>query len=86
MPGQLDQLAGGNAVFLVGMMRMGADRALDVGKSFGDVQQRGKPPDPGRNRDNAPDPGSGGATDHGVEIVGKLRKIEMAMAVDKHQS
>src|SRR4029079_15064151 len=34
MPGQFDQLAGGNAIFLIGMMRMGAYRAIDVWKSL----------------------------------------------------
>ena len=47
MPGQLDQLAGGNAVFLVGLMRMGADRAIDVRKSLGDLQQRAEAASPG---------------------------------------
>ena len=84
MPGQFDQLARGNAVFLIGLMRMGPDRAIDIGKSPGDFQERAEPPHPGRDRDHAPDPGGGGATDQGVEIVGKIRKIEMAVAVDQH--
>ena len=85
MPSQFDQFAHGNAVFFVGLMRMGADRAIDVGKSPGDFQQRAQPPHPGRDREDAADPGGGGAADQGVEIVGEIRKIEMAMAVDKHR-
>ena len=40
MPGQLDQFVGRNAVFLVGVMRMGADRAIDIRKALGDREQR----------------------------------------------
>src|SRR6185437_4855317 len=70
--------------FLIGLIRMGPDRAIDIGKSPGDFQERAEPPHPGRDRDHAPDPGGGGAADQGVEIVGKIRKIEMAVAVDQH--
>src|SRR6185312_7063895 len=84
MPGQLDQLAGGNAVFLICLMRMGADRAIDVRKSFCDGEQPAEPLDAGRDRDNADDPGRLGARNDGVEILGKIRKVEMAVAVDEH--
>ena len=84
MLGQLDQFAGGNAVFLIGLMRMGADRAIDVGKSLGDGQQPAEPPHPRRDGDDTTDPGGLGARDDGVEIIGKIRKVEMAMAVDEH--
>ena len=81
---QLDQFVRGNAVFLVGVMRMGADRAIDVRKSLGDREQPGKPPHPRRDRDDAADAGGLGARDDAVEIVGEIRKIEMAVAVDEH--
>ncbi len=57
MPGQLDQFVGGNAVFLVGVMRMGADRAIDVRKSLGDGEQPAEPLHPGRDGDDAADAG-----------------------------
>ena len=81
---QFDQFAGRNAVFLIGMMRMGADRTVDVGKPFGDGKQPAEPPDAGRDRDDAADTGRLGTRDDAVEILGEIRKVEMAMAVDKH--
>ena len=84
MLGQLDQLAGGNAVFLICLMRMGADRAIDVGKPLGDGEQPAEPLDPRRDRDDTADPGRLGARNDGVEILGKIRKVEMAVAVDEH--
>ncbi len=81
---QFDQLVGRNAVFLIGMMRMGADRTVDVGKPLGDGKQPAEPPDAGRDRDDAADTGRLGTRDDAVEILGEIRKVEMAMAVDKH--
>src|SRR6476646_12047637 len=54
--GQINQLFGGNAVFLVGVMRMGADRAIDVRKSLSDGKQSGEPLHPGRDSDDAANP------------------------------
>ena len=48
-----DQLVGRDVELLVGMVRMRADRAEDVGKSLGDGEQLGVPLDPGRDRDDA---------------------------------
>ena len=45
----------GNPILFVGMMRMGADRAIDVGKPFRDRQQPAEPPHPRRDGDDAPD-------------------------------
>ena len=81
---QLDQFAGRNAVFLVGVMRMGADRAIDVRKALGDGKQPGKPLHPRRDGDDAADAGGLGARDDAVEILGEIGKVEMAVAVDEH--
>ena len=51
----------------------------------GDREQRVEAPHPGRDRDDAPDAGGPGAGDNAVEVVGKVREVEMAMAVDKHR-
>ncbi len=85
MFGQRDQLVSGNAVFLVGVMRMGADRAIDVREAIDDGKQPAKLPHPGRDGDDAPDAGGRGPRDDGVEIVGEIGKIEMAMAVNEHR-
>ena len=63
---------------------MGADRTEHVGKPLGDGQDRVVPADPGRNRHHAADAGRPRARDDGVELVGEVREIEMAMAVDEH--
>jgi hypothetical protein len=81
---QLDQLARCNAVFFISVMRMSADRAIDGGKPLGDGEQPAETFDPGRDRDDTADPRRLGARDNGVEILGKIRKVEMAVAVDEH--
>jgi hypothetical protein len=65
-------------------MRMGADGAIDIGKALDDRKQRGLPPHPRRDGDNAPDARRLGARDNGVEILGKVLEVEMAVAVDEH--
>ena len=69
---------------LMGVVRMGADRAEHVGKALGDRQHLGVARNPGRDRDHAGDAGRAGAVDHAVELGGEIGKIEMAMAVDQH--
>jgi len=83
--GQFDQFAWGNPILFIGLMRMGADRAIDVRKSLRDRKQRAETPHPRRYRDDAPYPGGFRARDNAVEIVGKVGKVEVAVAVDKHR-
>ena len=66
-------------------MRMGADRAEHVGKPLGDREQLGLPAHAGRDRHDPADAGRPGARDDGVELVGEVREIEMAVAVDQHR-
>ena len=84
MPRQRHKLIGANPVLLVGVMRMGADRAIDVVVFVGDREQPTQPAHPRRDRDHAADPGLGRPRDDGVEIGRKIREIQMAMAVDEH--
>jgi hypothetical protein len=86
MPRQLDQFVGGNPVFFIGVMRMRANRTLDVRKVLCDRQQPAETPHSGRDGDDAPDPGGVRSRDDAVEIFGKVRKIEVAMAIDEHGS
>src|SRR5262245_61800396 len=81
---QLDQLACGDAILFVGLMRMGADGAIDIRKAIGDRKQRRKPLDARRDGDDAPDARRLGARDNGVEILGKVLEVEMTVAVDEH--
>ena len=85
MLGQRDQFFGWNPVFLVGLVRMGADRAIDLRIFFRDSEKRIEASHPCRDRDDTPDAGGLGPRDNAVEVVGKIRKVEMAMAIDEHR-
>src|ERR1035437_6412879 len=85
VPRQLDQFVRGNPVFFIGVMRMRADRAINVRKSLGYRQQSAKTSDPRRDGDDAPDAGGLCPRHDGVEIIDEVRKIEMAVAVDEHR-
>ena len=82
---QRDQFLRRDAVLLVGLMRMSADRAINLGIARGDRQQRIEAANTGGDGDDAPYPGRPRTRDDAVEVVGELGKIEMAMAVDKHR-
>jgi hypothetical protein len=73
-----------NTVFLVGLMRMRADGAIDLRKALGDREQRVETPHPRRNGNDTSDASGFSAGDDTFQIVGKIGKVEMAMAVDKH--
>src|SRR5262249_35524120 len=81
-----DQLIDGDVQLLVRMMRMGADRAVDVRKALGDGEHLGVAFDPRRDGDDARDAGRPRARNDGIELTGKIGKIEMAVAVDQRQS
>jgi hypothetical protein len=85
MAREFDQLGGGNAVFFVGVMRMGADRTIDVRKPLGDLDQFGKPPHPRRDGDHASNAGGSGPRHDAIEVVGEIGKVQMAMAIDQHR-
>ena len=84
MPCVRDEIGCGDLQFLVGVVRMRADRAINVGKALGDRQHIGEPMHARRDRDHARNPGRSSAHDNVVKLVGKIRKIQMAMAVDQH--
>ena len=84
VPRARDEVARRHMQFLMGVMRMSADRAKHVGKALGDRQHLGVARDPRRDGDQARDAGCARAGDDGVKLSGKIRKIEMAMAVDQH--
>ena len=82
MLGQLDQFVGTNAIFLIGMVRVGADRAIDVGKPLRNRKQFAEAPHPRRDRNDPPDAGGSRASYDRVEIAGEIGKVKMAMTVD----
>src|SRR4051794_1785103 len=85
MLGQFDEPFSRNTVFLVCMVRMGADGAVDIWKTLRDREQRIEMLHPRGDRDDTSYSGGLGARNNGIEVVDKIRKIEMAVAVDKHR-
>jgi hypothetical protein len=79
-----DQLVDADIELLLRVVRMGADRAIDVGKALGDGEHLRVPLDAGRDSDDARNAGGACARDDAVEFAGKVGKIEVAVAVDQH--
>ena len=87
MPRVGDEIVHCYVQLLVRVMRMRADRAIDVRKTLRDRQHAGKAPHARRDRDQrAPSPPPRARIDDRVNLAGKIRKIEMAMTVDQHRS
>ena len=84
--GKAHQLGRGDVQFFRRIVRMGADRAIDLVERFRDFKNLWKLPDPGRDRHHAPDPGSEGAGDDGLPLLGEIGEVEVAVAVDQHQA
>ena len=78
------QVGGRNIELLVGVMRMGSHRAVDVGESLRNRKQIALLLHPRGDCHHAPHAGILGAADNGVELAGEIRKVEMAVAVDQH--
>src|SRR6266702_567213 len=82
---QRDQLVRRDAVLLIRVMRMGADRAIDVIIALSDREQVVQPPYPRRDRHHAADAGYTCTRHDPVEIFRKIWKIQMAVAIDQHR-
>ena len=80
---QPDQLVGRDVELLGGVVRMRADRAIDLVMRLGDRQHAGEALHPRRDRHHAADACSDRARDHRIALLGEVREIEMAMAVDE---
>jgi hypothetical protein len=65
-------------------MRMRADRAEHRIERLSDRQHLGEPPHARRDRHHPPHPRGERPRDDARALLGKLRKIQMAMAVDQH--
>src|SRR5262249_49724678 len=79
-----NELIDADVQLLVRVMRMGADRAVDIGKALGDGEHLGVPFDPGRDGDATRDAGRLRARNHGIELAGALGKTEVAVPANKH--
>ena len=81
---QFDQLARGDTILFVGLMRVCTDGAIDLGKSLRDRQQSAQAPHPCRDGEDASDIRGCGTRDDAIEVVREIGKVEMAVAIDKH--
>src|SRR3954471_1650957 len=80
-----DQVVHRDVELLMRMVRMGADRAIDIGKAFGDGEHLAVSPHARRNRHHAPDVRRTRTPNQGVQFAGEVGKIQMTMAIDQHQ-
>jgi hypothetical protein len=78
-----DQLLDRDVELLMGVMGMGPDRAIDLRKSLGDREHFSMPPYPGRDGDDTGDAGCPRACNHGLDLLRKVRKIEVTVAIDQ---
>ena len=76
----------GNVRLLCGVVRMGADGAVHLVERFRDFKDLRKALHTCRDRHHAADTGTESAGDNRRPLLGEIRKIEMAMAVDEHQA
>jgi hypothetical protein len=84
VPRARDQVRRRHVRFRLRIMRMGADGTENVGKTLGNRQHFRVTGNARRDRNQARNAGIARASDYGIELVGKIGKIEMAMAVDQH--
>src|SRR5262245_42357475 len=80
-----DDLLHGYVQLLVGVVRMGADRAQHVVVRLGDLQECAKPADARRDRHEHADARRLGTADHAVKIVSEVGKVEVAVVIDEHR-
>src|SRR5262249_49700753 len=83
MAGAADQLVDGDVKLLVRVMRMRANGAIDIGKALGDGEHLCVSFDARGDGQDARDSGRPRTGDDGVELAGRVRKVEMAVAVDQ---
>src|SRR5260370_42210080 len=70
---------------LLGLVRMNADRAPDIGVPLGDGAHLGELVESRADGQHARDAGGAGARQHAGLVGSKLGEVEMAMTVDQHQ-
>src|SRR5262249_35680155 len=68
------------------IVRMRAERAINLDKAFRDCQHLRVPAHARRDRNHALDSSGAGACHHGIELADKVGKIEMTVTVDQCQS
>ena len=84
MLGKRDQRLGIDVEFLVGIMRMRADRAENLRIFLGNRQHLRQLTHAGGDGDHAADAGRPRPPDHRVELGGEIGKIQVAVAIHQH--
>lgn len=84
--GQSNKILRRDVELLGGIVRMRADGAEHFLERLCNFKDLLESLHARRYRDHAPDTSRQGAGDDGRPLLGKIRKIQMAMAVDKHQA
>ena len=84
--GDADELVDRDVGLLGGVVRVGADRAIDLGVAVDDRLQAIEAPDPGRYADDRADARGPRPLDDRIAVRVELGEIEMAVAVDEHRS
>ena len=68
----------------MGLMGMRPDRAINIGESLGDAAQMIEPAHPRGDRHDAADAGGFRALHDCRDLIGEIRKIQVAMAIDEN--
>ena len=82
--GKPDEIGDGNIGLFSRVMRMRADRTIDVVEAVCDCVELMETPNTGADRNHAPYAGRTGTLDDRVQLRGKIGKVQVAVAVDKH--
>lgn len=82
--GERHQLLGGHVRFFCRMMRMSANRAVDLIMCLGDAEHLVEAVDPRGDGEHQAHPRSLRPGEHGLALRGEIREIEMAVAIDQH--
>ena len=84
--GEFDDPLERNVEFLVRVMRVRSDRAVDIVEALGDGADLIELADAGRNGDERADAGLLRPRHDLIKLRREFRKIEMAMVIDEHQT
>ena len=86
MRGKPNEVFGGYVELFGGIVRMSADRAIDFVIFLSNGKHLFEALHSRRDCHHAADTGREGTGDDGRPLLGEIRKVQMAMAVDQHHS
>ena len=83
---QFNQFPNRGSGLFSGVVRMNADGAINVFVGLGDRPDPVELGQPGADGHHMPDAGGFGALEHGRQLFGEVRIVQMAVAVDEHKA